>query len=349
MSERISTDEITKATLPGWQLAAIVGIALLVAFVSGRALEALAVAPAPLTGHHLSLAHYDALRALTRREGPPDVVAIGSSVFRRAVVPGTLGRELARELGASREARVYNFGAVGHNALTYPMLTALVLRTGAPRVIVFLITPRSVDATARPNNESAEVVAASPYAEALRDGAARRALRLAWLDHAPVARFGPSLRAWLTGELDDWRAVAREPAERGYFAGKTRRIGEAMRRNQREIVATWRSAPPYVEAVDRAVRLAQAAGSRVMLVDAPRPQALLEMMDDPSVNVGGMRDFMRQAGARLGVPVATVPDGLAAADEYADLVHLLPSAAERYTRWLAARIAEAYPELSLDR
>ena len=325
------------------------GLALAVFVAGDFAIDAAGIEPAPLTGHHGSLAHYDALRALVAEEGPAEVVAIGSSVFRRAVIPDRLGRELEHRLGLPRPPRVYNFGAVGHNALTYPSLTELVLRTGTPRLIVYLIIPRSVDATSRPNNRSAEIVAASPYATAFRDPSAlRRSLRLAWLDHVPLARFGPTLRGWLSGELDDWRPRERVPLVRGYFAGERREIKPAMRRNQREIAAQWRTTPRYAAAVDEAVRRARAAGSQVLLVDAPRPQALLALMDDPDVNVGGMQRFLREAGERLDVPVALFPERLIREEDYADLVHVLPPGAEIYTQWLAGQIAARVPELRLD-
>lgn len=312
-------------------------------------LGTLGIAPAPLTGQHDTMRSYRLLRETVAEEGPDDVLTIGSSVCQRGVVPSAVAATLAEKLAAARPPRVFNFGAPGHNVLTYPTLVELALQVERPRVVVFLITPRGLDASADRINRWTEFVATSPYAEALEDPwRLRGRIYRAWLDHSPLARYGPTLRARLTGEIASVRGKPGPEPERGYLPIEAVEIRPAMLERQREVVAEWKSSPEFTAALDRAVAAARGAGARVLLVDAPLSPSIRSLMRDPARNIGGNRRFLEDAHERLGVAIAFAPENLVAQDEYADLVHFVRSGAERYSRWLGGEIARSFPNLRFD-
>jgi hypothetical protein len=326
------------------------GVSCVVVAVLGPLLSLLGTAPATLTGHDDSMTKYESLREHVRRDGPDDVVAIGSSVFRRGVIPGVVSRRMASLLRPARAPRVFNFGVPGHNVATYPMLVKLVIGVDRPQLLVLLVTPRAIDASARHLPEWAEIALGSPYGLALEDPLPVRGdLRRLLLDHWSFLTYAPTLRAGLLGEESE------EPRERGVYdpnrgfaASPAREIGPRMRHHQGEIVREWETSPAFASALDRAVERARAAGARVLLVDAPLRAELLALMDDPERNVGGLRRFLEEASSRLGVQVAYAPPGLVPDDEFADLTHFLPVGAEKYSRWLGAEIARRYPDLRFD-
>ena len=94
--------------------------------------------------------------------------------------------------------------------------------------------------------------------------------------------------------------------------------------------------------------LARAVGARVLLVDAPLRQGLLDLADDPEESRAGLRTILNAAGRRLGVETAFVPPGLVPDDDFADLTHLLPAGAVRYSRWLGEAIAVHYDAVGLE-
>jgi hypothetical protein len=316
----------------------------------GLALDLSGVVPASLLGQNVSMDKYEILRAQVPRDGPNDVLVIGSSAILRGVIPAAMAEELAVRLDAERKPRVFNFGIPGHNVLTYPMLVKLVLGVDRPGLFVFHVAPRSIDATAEHLDRWTRMVLESPYGRALEDAYRPRGwLSRLLLDHWFLRGYAPTLRARLLGEpleprhqrrgYDRWRGYA--PAPRSKTTPKALAA-------QRAIVRDWSTAPRFANALDRAVERARAVGADVLLVDAPMGRTLRSLMKDPERNMGGVRDFLDSAAQRLDVSVAHVPENLVGEDDFADLTHLTPSGAEVYSRWLAAEIARSPADLLQD-
>ena len=299
------------------------------------------VVPAALTGHVDSATRYESLRVQVRRDGSNDVVVIGASMIHGGVIPSVVSEGLRGLDGDARAPRVFNFGIAGHNVLTYPLLVELVLRVDRPKLFVFRIAPRGVDATAVENNRWADVVGASAYSLALLDPFRLRGSIAAWLlDHWALRNRGPTLRALALGlPLDAERLRGEYDPERGYRARPERVVNERMRAHHRAIVQVWATSSRYDAALDLAVQTAKRAGAEVLLVDAPLRGALRDLMRDADRNVEGTRRFVLRAAERLRVGAAFSPPGLVTDDDFADLTHLRHSGAVAYSRWLATAIA----------
>jgi hypothetical protein len=300
-----------------------------------------AVAPAALTGHIDSTTRYESLREQVRRDGPNDVVVIGDSMIHGGVIPRVVSAGLRLPAADARAPRVFNFGIAGHGVLTYPLLVELVLRADRPKIFVFRIAPRGVDATAAENNRWADVVGDSSYADALLDPFRLRGSIAAWLlDHWALRNRGPALRALALGLPRDAKRLRGEyDPDRGYRPRPDRVVNAKMRAHHRAIVQVWSTSPRYDAALDVAVQRVVGTGADVLLVDAPLRGALRELMRDPDRNVEGTRQFMVRAAERLHVRAAFTPPGLVADKDFADLTHLGPRGADRYSRWLAVEIA----------
>jgi hypothetical protein len=325
-----------------------VAIGLLLLALSGPGLALVGVGEAPITGHHASMLEQDSLRESVARDGFDDVVAIGSSITLFGVDPMALSSALGDRLEARRAPRAFTFGMPGHNVLTYPLLVELVLAVDRPQVLVLLVAPRSIDASAEAVVASAQTVLDSPYARAIDDPLRLRGrIHRMLLDHSALARRAGTVRGWLSGEIESWRPEPYPVGERGHLSVRLRAIDDEMLRAQRQIVRSWHTTSEYAAALDRAVGRAHEAGCEILIADAPRRRRLVSLMRDPSVNIGNTHRFMNEARERLGVAVAFVPDGLVSDSDFGDLTHLLPAGAERYSHWLAEQIANHYPDLRL--
>lgn len=319
--------------------------ALIALLAVGPLLRATGAVPATLTGHDESMTRYESLRAHVARDGPDDVMVIGPSVIRRGVVPRVVSSVIAERLGTLEPPRVFNFGVAGHNVRTYPFLVDLVTGVDRPRIVVLHVEPRAIDPDVSRAEDWAKIVLDSPYGAASEDRLRLRgALRRWLLDHWFLSAYAPTLRGRLLGE------PAREPREpggydpeRGYLARDPKEVTPENAAERQRFVESWRTDASFARALDRAVGRARDRGSRVLLVDAPINPALRRLMRDPEVNLGGLRAFLDDAGRRLDVPVAHAPRDLVPADEYADLTHLSPAGAERYSRWLGEAIVPHYP------
>ena len=327
----------------------LVSIALTAAtlLAAGPLLRVAGTPVAPLTGQWDTMLRYEELRDTVGAEGPDDVIFVGSSVFRRGVIPAVVAEEIDTRIAGARPSRVFTFGAPGHGVRTYPTLVDLILGVDEPELVVLLVTPRSVDRNAERINRWTETVAASPYGRALGDPIALRGwLHRLLLDHFPLSRYAPTLRSAALGDARDRDGLA--VTERGYVEMERREIRPAMLERQRELMGEWATDDRYRDALDRAVEAVRAAGAEAMLVDAPSSPILRGLMSDPERNLGGARRFMEATRERLGVHVAWTPEGTVPEQEYADLAHYTRDGAERYSRWLGAEIARAFPDLRLD-
>jgi hypothetical protein len=316
----------------------------------GLAFDLSGVVPASLMGQNVSMDKYEILRAQVPRDGPNDVLVIGSSAILRGVIPAAMAEELAVRLDAERKPRVFNFGVPGHDVLTYPTLVKLVLGVDRPGLFVFHVAPRSIDATAEHLDRWTGMVLESPYGRALEDEYRLRGwLSRLMLDHWFLRGYAPTLRARLLGEPLEPRHQGRgyDPW-RGYSPAPQREVAPKELEFQRSVVRDWSTAPRFANALDRAVERARAAGAGVLLVDAPMGRTLRSLMEDPERNLGGVRDFLDSAAQRLDASVAHVPENLVGEDDFADLTHMTPSGAEVYSRWLAAEIATLHPDLLRD-
>lgn len=307
--------------------------------------------PATLTGHNVSMLKYEMLREHVRQDGPSDVMVVGSSAVLSGVVPYAISMRLALRMDSGRRPRVYNFGVPGHSVLTYPFLVKLILATGdRPRLVVFQLSPRSIDSTANELLEWATTVESSPYARALDDDFRLRGrLSRFLLDHWFLRSYAPTLRGQLVGKpLPPRVSRGTWNPGRGYYPSAERDPIALTRSHQRQLVAEWQTDTRFSDALDAAVEQARAAGADVMLVDFPMSKRLRSLMNHPRRNLRGLDDFVEAAARRLEVPVARVPHNLAGRNDFADLTHLTTGSAQRYSRWLAARIAQEFPDLLRD-
>ena len=100
---------------------------------------ALAVANAPvtpdvLTGNADLSLKYGMLREHVDRDGPSDVILVGSSVVYRGLVANALSQKLTEGWRLDRRVRVFNFGFGGHTSRVVSRL-ARISKNDEPRAL----------------------------------------------------------------------------------------------------------------------------------------------------------------------------------------------------------------------
>jgi hypothetical protein len=306
--------------------------------------ERLQFAPSGLTANDVSLRKYESLREHARREGPSDLVFVGSSLSYRGIDPAVVRAALSSGAAPAREPRVYNFAVWGHGSPTYPVLTGLLLRADRPRVVAVELGHRAIEATPGKGQASTQRVLESAYGRTFSDPiAARGQLRRWLLDHWSLWSCAPRLRALLVGGRFETMARGGLDPARGFLAPAAASEGELGHEHRRGLL--WQTSARHLEGVERAVRMAQAAGAEVVLYGVPVRAPSLELLVNPDDPLPALRSITREMAARLDVQVIQLPDPIWGDHQFADLDHLNQSGAAAWSRTLGAALAALYPEL----
>jgi hypothetical protein len=240
----------------------------------------------------------------------------------------------------------------------------LVLGVDHPRLVVLVMSPRSLNASSEGLEAVAAEVTRSPYGRAalsrLRPlGALRR-----WtLDHVRFVGAASAFKTRLlegTSERLKVRATGAPEyapprfSERprgaydpllGFRPAREMPISPYLLRVGRERMGDWRTAPRYERALRQTVARIRRAGAEVLLANAPARPELLALLDDPPADLAAFREALRRASRKLDVPLVLVPQDLLPAEDFADLSHPDRAGAELWTSWLADRILETFPDL----
>lgn len=299
-----------------------------------------------LTGSRRLMFQYEALRAHVERDGPNDVVVIGSSVARQSVASDWLRRHL--EYADGRPIRAFNFASAGMVATaSLPIALELMFGVDQPVHALLVVTIRMAGAWTKARYANVAMLNTSPYGRAVFDPVRWRGAADRWLlDRVALAGLRYRMkRAWL-GLPDPApnRRVGGYDELRGHISSQQEADSEMQWDRLADALAPYELGALKRQTLLDAIRRLQSGGTRVWLVEAPHHPRARHLLPDPANDEQGLRDLLLELGERTGSTVLLLPQARRPrASEFADTQHLNREGALRYTRWLTEELAAHRP------
>ncbi len=292
------------------------------------------IRPTILTGSNKLMTQYESFRAHVENEGSFDVIVFGNSVARQGIEPLQLGARLSERFG--KPIRVYNFGTGGMTELTLPYTSDMAYGVDQPSVALLVVGLRIPTARSQGAHERAETQHASPYGQAFADPVEWRGWLKRWLlDHVTAFRVRYSLKSTILGEHITWHKAGVNDGRRGFEYATIVPVDEQRWNLVQKQTGSWSEVEAKKQVLLDAVLHLKRHAPVVWLIQAPVHPRRLSRFDDPEGSWKLFGQLIVDAAAKAHVHALILPDqSTFPAEEFADVHHLNPEAAQRYTAWI---------------